>query len=137
MSTTVAGTTSPSPPFVRTRFHLPQGRDQYRGIYRSHARRCDWHLGQCSFSESYQATVWSRRDGKLIRKHSDKLTATKTWREDACSAVPSGKMCTASKLSHASPVITQGRYTHVDRRHPTAAASQLDTFLAETVLKDA
>jgi hypothetical protein len=42
-------------------------------------------------------------------------------------------MRAASKLSHASPAITQDRYTHVDRPHLTAAATQLDIFFAETV----
>ena len=36
-------------------------------------------------------------------------------------------------VGHSSIVITQDRYTHVDRRHLTAAAEQLEAHYAEQV----
>lgn len=64
------------------------------GIYRYHARECSWLTGgsKCSCPASYQATAYSRRDGKLIRKHFTTLGAAKTWREDANQAIRAGTL---------------------------------------------
>jgi site-specific recombinase XerD len=35
-------------------------------------------------------------------------------------------------IGHSSVVITQDRYTHVDRSHLADAAAQLDSYLAQT-----
>lgn len=64
------------------------------GIYRHHARDCAWVAGavKCSCPSSYQATAYSRREAKLIRKHFATLGAAKTWREDANQAIRAGTL---------------------------------------------
>lgn len=65
---------------------------RHPGIYRYHARDCPRAAGgaRCSCPASYQATAYSGRDGKLIRKHFATLGAAKTWREDANQAIRAG-----------------------------------------------
>ncbi len=43
-------------------------------------------------TRTYRASVWSNRDGKRIRKSFPSLAAAKSWRQDAASAVRSGRM---------------------------------------------
>jgi len=62
----------------------------YTGVYRSHSRTCGWREGSCSCDEHYEAAVYSRRDGKVIRKHFGRKTEARTWREDVRSALRRG-----------------------------------------------
>ena len=49
-----------------------------------HARRCGTRAGAaCSCTPSYQAQVWSRRDGKTIRKTFRNLAAARAWRHES------------------------------------------------------
>jgi integrase len=48
---------------------------------------------------SYQASVYSARERKSIRKHFDNLGAARTWREDAAGAVRAGRMRAPTKLT--------------------------------------
>src|SRR4051794_30046052 len=43
-------------------------------------------------TRSYRASVWSNRDRKRIRKTFPTLAAAKAWRQDAASAVRTGKV---------------------------------------------
>lgn len=67
---------------------------RYPGIYRRHGRSCG-AAGKCSCP--YQATVYSKRDGKLIRRQFDDLAQARTWREDAAGLVRAGKLRPPSK----------------------------------------
>ena len=67
-------------------------RTRYPGIAKVHARGCGWQTGRCSCAATYQAAVFSAREGKKIRRHFDSLGAAKTWREDAAGAVRQGRM---------------------------------------------
>jgi integrase len=62
---------------------------RYPGIYRRHRTSCG---GGKDCGCPYQATVWSARDGKLIRKQFDHLGPARTWRDDASGAVRAGKL---------------------------------------------
>jgi integrase len=72
----------------------PLIKTRYPGIYRRHGRNCDGN-GKCSCP--YQATVYSKRDGKLIRRQFDDLAQARTWREDAAGLVRAGKLRPPSK----------------------------------------
>jgi integrase len=57
------------------------------GIYERHSRSCSTNEGgDCDCQPAYRATVYSRRDGKLIRRTfsgKGSLSAAKGWRVDA------------------------------------------------------
>jgi hypothetical protein len=54
------------------------------GIQVRHSRSCTSRVGaKCSCEPSYQAHVWSKRDGKRIRKTFPTLAAARSWRTDA------------------------------------------------------
>ena len=42
--------------------------------------------GRCRCTPSYRASLWSNRDGKLIRRTFAKLAEAKGWRADACAS---------------------------------------------------
>jgi integrase len=72
-----------------------QGLEQtrYPGVYRVHRRGCDFRdEARCGCPQSYQASVYSARDRKSIRKHFDTLAAARGWRNDAEGAVKQGRM---------------------------------------------
>lgn len=81
---------------------------RYPGIYRMHRRGCAG--GRCKCPASYQASVYSAREGKRIRKHFDNLGAARGWREDASSAVRVGKMRAPTRitLSEAADALVAG-----------------------------
>jgi hypothetical protein len=63
------------------------------GIEPRHARSCPakgWE--PCKCSPSYQANVWSKRDGKRVRKTFPTLAAAKSWRLDVMKALKDGRM---------------------------------------------
>lgn len=70
------------------------------GIYRYHARDCGYvNGGTCSCKSGYQATAYSRREGKLLRKHFANFGEAKTWREDANQAIRAGKLKAPTKTT--------------------------------------
>lgn len=66
------------------------------GITTRHSRRCRSRSGGgCNCEPSYEAWIWSPRDGRKIRKTftgKGALSAAKGWRHDAGSAVRKGTM---------------------------------------------
>jgi integrase len=65
------------------------------GITVRHARGCPAFTDRCAAckcSPTYQAHVWSAREGKRIRKSFPTVSAAKTWREDALPALRKGTM---------------------------------------------
>jgi integrase len=61
-------------------------------------------------SKSYQASVWSSRDQRRIRKEFPTLAAAKAWRHDALVALRKGTMCapTATTLNEAAHAWLEG-----------------------------
>ncbi len=55
------------------------------GIRTRHARSCPAHDGAspCACKPSYEASVWSNRDGRKVRKTFPRLAAAKGWPADA------------------------------------------------------
>jgi integrase len=75
-------------------------RTRYPGVYRVHRRGCPWTPGKpCRCPASYQASVYSARERKSIRKHFDNQGAARTWREDVSKAVREGKIRTPTKTT--------------------------------------
>lgn len=70
------------------------------GIDTRHARACRSRSGgRCNCEPTYQANVWSARDGKRIRKSFPTLAAAKGWRQDAQVALRRGTMRAPSPLT--------------------------------------
>ena len=68
-------------------------RTKYPGIYRVHKRTCDGKSGPaCKCPKSYQASVYSAREKKSIRKHFERLDTARACREDVAGAIRQGKM---------------------------------------------
>lgn len=68
-------------------------RSNHHGIRVRHSRSCGQTLSvtnRCSCKPSYEAQVWSPRDGKAIRKTFHTLSAARGWRADAQSAIRKG-----------------------------------------------
>ena len=54
------------------------------GIRLRHSRSCpSWAGGACACRPSYEASAWSARDGKKVRKTFPTLAAARGWRADA------------------------------------------------------
>jgi integrase len=67
------------------------------GIRARHSRRCASAEGRrCNCHPSYEASVFSVRDGKKIRKTHPTEAAARTWRADALGAVGRGALRTAA-----------------------------------------
>ena len=63
------------------------------GIDVRHRRACEAVRGlECTCKPTYQAHVWSAREGKRIRKTFPTLAAAKAWRQDAQVALRRGTM---------------------------------------------
>ena len=72
------------------------------GITIRHARSCPTHADRyaaCKCKPSYQAHVWSARDGKRIRKTFPTLPAARAWRQDALPALRKGTMRAPSQVT--------------------------------------
>jgi integrase len=70
------------------------------GIEVRHARACPSRSGgRCACKPTYQAHVWSARDGKRIRKTFPTPTAARAWRQDASVALRRGTMRAPSPLT--------------------------------------
>lgn len=68
-------------------------RKSVQGIEPRHTRTCPargWE--DCNCKPAYQANVWSKRDGKRIRKTFPSLAAAKAWRTDAMQGLRQGKL---------------------------------------------
>jgi integrase len=63
------------------------------GIRLRHSRSCATSRdGRCNCKPSYEAAVWSKRDGKKLRETFPTLAAARAWRHDASSAVRKGTL---------------------------------------------
>lgn len=62
------------------------------GIRVRHSRSCAAPDGRCRCRPSYEAFVYSRRDGRKLRKTFPTLAAAKSWRADATAAVSRGRL---------------------------------------------
>lgn len=63
------------------------------GIETRHGRRCQSRAeGNCNCRPTYQAHVWSARDGKRIRKTFPTHAAAKAWRRDALVKIDQGTL---------------------------------------------
>lgn len=63
------------------------------GIITRHSRRCGSQTGtRCSCQPTYQAWVYSARDGKKIRKHFRTLAEARSWRADALVQLGKGQL---------------------------------------------
>jgi integrase len=61
------------------------------GIEIRHAKQCRSQEGKrCNCEPSYRASVWSRRDRKLVRRTFATQAAAKRWRRQAAAAVDAG-----------------------------------------------
>jgi hypothetical protein len=70
------------------------------GIRKRHSRACRSRVGApCDCSGSWEAAVWSQRDGRKIRRTFPTLAAAKGWRDDAASAVRKGTMSAPTRLT--------------------------------------
>jgi integrase len=67
------------------------------GVYKQHARGCAG--GMCSCHASYQASVYSVRDGKSIRKTFATRSEAELWRGEMRAAVKHGKVRAPSKIT--------------------------------------
>jgi integrase len=66
---------------------------QLTGIEVRHAKACaSREGGKCNCRPTYQASVWSSRDGKRLRKTLPTLAAARAWRAEAQTAVRRGAM---------------------------------------------
>jgi hypothetical protein len=63
------------------------------GIVKRHGRKCrSREGGSCNCQPSYEASVWSPRDGRKIRRSFPSGAAAKTWRSDAFGQVRRGAL---------------------------------------------
>lgn len=69
-------------------------RNRPTGIRARHSRSCPAHEGdgRCKCRPSWEANVYSKRDGRQIRKCFPTLAAAKSWRADALSALNRGQL---------------------------------------------
>ena len=65
------------------------------GIRKRHGRTCRSHEGgRCNCNEGYEAWVWSRREGKKVRRVFQREAEAKSWRADALRAANRGTLQT-------------------------------------------
>src|SRR5262245_18044453 len=70
-----------------------EGMTMATGIRRRHGRNCRSRSGgSCNCSEGWEASVYSKRDGKKIRKTFAREADAKSWRADALTALGKGTM---------------------------------------------
>jgi integrase len=70
------------------------------GILLRHRKACATHSGgRCNCRPSYQASVWSPRDERRIKKSFPTLAAAKAWRAEAQTAIRRGTMRAPSQLT--------------------------------------
>src|SRR5690349_21610361 len=75
-------------------------RARHVGIEVRHARWCrSREGGTCNCPKTYQAQVWSARDGKPIKRTFPTLSAAKAWRHDALVALRRGTLRAPTKIT--------------------------------------
>jgi len=73
---------------------------QHVGILVRHLKACATHWGRrCNCRPTYQASVWSARDARRIKKSFPTLAEAKAWRAEAQSAIRRGTMRPPSQLT--------------------------------------
>jgi len=100
------------------------------GIRVRHGKRCrSLDGGPCNCAKSYEAAVFSVRDGKKLRKSFPTVAAARQWRADAQSAVSRGSMRapTATTLREAAAAWVAGA------RDGTIRTRSGDTFKPSTI----
>src|SRR5207247_8790623 len=66
---------------------------QLAGIEVRHRTTCATRSGgKCNCKPAYQASVWSAREGKRLRKTFPTLSAARAWRAEAQTAIRHGKL---------------------------------------------
>lgn len=114
------------------------------GIRPRHSRRCrSGEGGKCNCDPSYEAWVWSPRDGRKIRKSFPTLAAAKGWRHDAGSAVRKGTLQapTRQTLNEAAEAWLEGAksgavLTRGGQRYKPAVVRGYEADLRRYVLPD-
>jgi integrase len=84
---------------------------QLTGIEVRHAKACVSREGRkCNCRTTYQASAWSARDGKRLRKTFPTLAAARHWRAEAQSAIHRGKLRapTSTTLTEAGEELIEG-----------------------------
>jgi integrase len=70
------------------------------GIRVRHSRSCPSAAGgRCRCRQTYEASVYSARDGKKLRKTFPTLAAARAWRADTTTAVRKGTLKAATGLT--------------------------------------
>ena len=70
------------------------------GIRKRHSKGCGARdSGRCSCNAGYEAWVFSKRDGKKIRRTFVQKAEAKSWRADALGALSRGGMRAAKKTT--------------------------------------
>jgi hypothetical protein len=80
--------------------HSAVSRKPIPGIEPRHARSCSakgWQA--CACNPSFRAEVWSRKEGRKIRRTFPTLAAAKSWRADALGAVKRHQLRTPSRVT--------------------------------------
>jgi integrase len=73
---------------------------QHVGILVRHVKACATRLGgRCNCRPTYQASVWSAREGRRIKRSFPTLAEAKAWRAEAQSAIRRGTMRAPSQLT--------------------------------------
>jgi integrase len=115
---------------------------QLTGIEVRHAKACvSREGGKCNCRPTYQASVWSPRDGKRLRKTFPTLAAARAWRAEAQTAVRRGAMRApaATTVRKAADELVEGmrsgrvRTRSGDRYKPSAIRSY-ESALRDRVL---
>ena len=69
-------------------------------ISKRHTKDCRSRAGgRCNCDGAWQAAVYSKRDGRKIRKHFSNAAEAKTWRADALTALSQGTLRAATKAT--------------------------------------
>lgn len=77
-----------------------QGKRNPQGIRVRHSRSCaNSNGGRCNCRPSYEAFVFSARDGKKLRKTFPTLAAARAWRSDTSSALRRGMLRAPTTLT--------------------------------------
>lgn len=121
-----------------------QRRAGHAGIVVKHRAGCAAReAGACNCRPTYQASVWSAREQRRIRKHFPTLAAAKAWRQDAQVGLRRGTMKapSAKTLNQAAHAWLEGardgsiRNRSGDRYKPSALRSY-ETSLRLRILPD-
>lgn len=87
------------------------------GLRARHSRGCATRDGRrCNCTPTYEAFVWSERDGKKIRRSFASLVEARGWRADAASAVRRGTMGAPARVT----VLEAGEQWIEDAKHGRA-----------------